>query len=155
MSFYYRRLECKSRKSRNTRSNRQIWPLSTEWSRVKANRVLQENALVIVNTLFQQHKRRLYTWTSPGGQYLNQTVYILCSQRWRSSIQSAKTRLGAHCASDHEFLTTKFRLTLKKVAKSTGPFRYDLNQIPYDYTVEVRNRYKGLDMIWWTRSAEL
>ena len=86
----------------------------------KANRVLQENALVIVNTLFQQHKRRLYTWTSPGGQYLNQTVYILCSQRWRSSIQSAKTRLGADCGSDHELLIVKFILKLKKVAKTLG-----------------------------------
>ena len=57
----------------------------------------QENALVIANTLFQQHKRKLYTWTSPDGQYQNQIDYILCSQRWRSSIQSAKTRPGADC----------------------------------------------------------
>ena len=64
----------------------------------------QENALVIANTLFQQHKRRLYTWTSPDGQYQNQIDYILCSQRWRSSIQSAKTRPGADCGSDHELL---------------------------------------------------
>jgi len=56
--------------------------------------------MVIANTLFQQHKRKLYTWTSPDGQHQNQTDYILCSQRWRSSIQSAKTRLGAHCGSD-------------------------------------------------------
>ena len=67
--------------------------------------------------------------------------------RWRSSIQSGKTRLGADCGSDHELLITKFRLRLKKVGKTTGPFRYDLNQIPYDYTVEVRNRFKGLDLI--------
>ena len=66
--------------------------------------VCQENALVIANTLFQQHKRRLYTWTSPDGQYRNQIDYILCIQRWRSSIQSAKTRPGADCGSDHEFL---------------------------------------------------
>jgi len=64
----------------------------------------KENALVIANTLFQQHKRRLYTWTSPDGQYQNQIDYILCSQRWRSSIQSAKTRLGADCGSDHKLL---------------------------------------------------
>ena len=64
----------------------------------------QENALVIANTLFQQHNRRLYTWTSPDGQYQNQIDYILHSQRWRSSIQSAKTRLGADCGSDHELL---------------------------------------------------
>ena len=73
--------------------------------------------------------------------------WFLCSQRWRSSIQSAKTRLGADCGSDHEFLIAKFRLKLKKVGKTTRPFRYDLNQIPYDYTVEVRNRFKGLDLI--------
>ena len=78
---------------------------------------LQENALVIANTLFQQHKRRLYTWTSPDGQYQNQTDDILCSQRWRSSIQSAKTRPGADCGSDHELLIAKFRLKLKKVGK--------------------------------------
>ena len=62
----------------------------------------QENTLVIANTLFKQHKRKLYTWTSPDGQYQNPIDYILCSQRWRSSIQSAKTRLGADCGSDHE-----------------------------------------------------
>ena len=72
---------------------------------------------------------------------------ILCSQRWRNSIQSAKTRQGAGCGSDHELLIAKFRLQLKKVGKTTRPFRYDLNQIPYDYTVEVRNRFKGLDLI--------
>ena len=107
----------------------------------------QENTLVIANTLFQQHRRRLYTWTSPDGQYQNQTDYILCSQRWRSSIQSAKTRPGVDCGSDHELLIAKFRLKLKKVGKTTRPFRYDLNQIPYDYTVEVRNRFKGLDLV--------
>ena len=78
----------------------------------------QENALVIANTLFQQHKRRTYTWTSPDGQYQNQTDYILCSQRWGSSIQSAKTRLGADCGSDYELLIAKFRLKLKKVGKT-------------------------------------
>ena len=77
-------------------------------------------------------------------QHRNQTDYILCSQRWRSSIQSAKTRLGADCGSDQELLIAKFRLKLKKVGKTARPFRYDLNQIPYDYTVEVRNRFKGL-----------
>ena len=103
--------------------------------------------MVIANTLFQQHKRRLYTWTSPDGQHQNQIDYILCSQRWRSSIQSAKTRPGADCGSDHEPLITKFRLKLKKVGKTIRPFRYDLNQIPYNYTVEVINRFKGLNLI--------
>ena len=107
----------------------------------------QENALVIANTLFQQHKRRLYTWISPDGQYLNQTDYIRCSQRCRSSIESAKTRPGADCGSDHELLMAKFRLKLKKVGKTTRSFSYDLNQIPYGYTVEVTNRFKGLDLI--------
>ena len=93
----------------------------------------QENALVIANTLFQQHKRRFYTWTSPDGKHQNQIDYVLCSLRWISSIQSAKTRLGADCASGHELLIVKFRLKLKKVEKTTGPFRYDLNKIPYDY----------------------
>ena len=84
----------------------------------------QENALVIANSLFQQHKRRLYTWTSTYGQHQNQTDYILCSQRW-----SAKTILGLDCGSYHELLIAKFRLKFKKVGKTTRPFRYDLNQI--------------------------
>ena len=77
----------------------------------------------------------------------NQVDYILCSQRWGSSIQSAKTRPGADCGSDHELLIAKCRLKLEKVGKTTRPCRYDLNQIPYDYTEEVRNRFKGLDLI--------
>ena len=104
-------------------------------------------SLVRANTFFQQHKRRLYTWTSPDGQHRNQIDYILCSKRWRSSIQSAKTRPGADCSLDHELLIAKFRFKFKKVGKTNRPFRYDLNQIHYDYTVEVRNRFKGLDLI--------
>ena len=73
---------------------------------------------------------------APDGQHQNQTDYILCRQRWRSSIQSAKTRPGADCGSDHELLIAKFRLKLKKVGKTTRPFRYDLDQIPHDYRVE-------------------
>ena len=68
--------------------------------------------------------------------------------KWRGSIQSAKTRPGVDCGSDHELLIDKFRLKLKKVGKTTRPFRYDLNQIPSDYTVEVTNRFKiRLDLI--------
>ena len=134
--FHYRRLEFKSRKSRYTWSNRQIWPWNTKQTGQRIPEFSQENALVIANTLFQQHRRRLYTWTSPDGQHQNEIDYILCSQRWRSSIQSAKTRPGADCGSDHEFLIAKFRLKLKKAGKTTRPFRYYLNQIPYD-TVEV------------------
>ena len=73
--------------------------------------------------------------------------YVLCSQRWRSSIQSAKTRPGTNCGSDHELLVAKSRLKWKKVGKATRPFRHDLNQIPYDYIVEVMNRFKGLDLV--------
>ena len=91
----------------------------------------QENALAIANTLFQQHKRRLYVWTSPDGQHQNQIDSILCSQRWRSCIQSAKTRPGDDCGSDNELLTAKFRLILKKVGKTMRPLRYDLNLILY------------------------
>ena len=105
----------------------------------------QENALVIANTLFQQPKRRLYAWTSPDDPYQNQIGYILCSQWWRSSIQSAETRQGTDCGSDHELLIAKFRLKLKKVGKTTKLFKYDLNQIPY--IVEVTNRFKGSDLI--------
>ena len=106
-----------------------------------------ENTLVTANTLFQQHKRRLYTRTSPDGQHQYQIACILCSQKWRSSVQSTKTRLGADCGTDHEPLIDKFRLKLKKVGKTTRPFRSELNQIPYYYTVETKNRLKGLNLI--------
>ena len=69
------------------------------------------------------------------------------SFKLRSSIHSAKTGPGTDCGSDHELLIAQFRHKLKKVGKTTRSFRYDLDQIPYDYTVEVRNRFKGLDLI--------
>ena len=78
---------------------------------------------------------------------ISKSDYFLCSQRWKSSIQSVKTRPGADCGSDHGLLIAKFRLKLKKVGKTTRPFKYDLNQIPYDYTVNVANRFQGLDLI--------
>ena len=143
--FHHRGLECKGRSQEISQSNRQVWPWSTKWSRAKAKRVLPR--LVRENILFQQHKRWLYTWTSPDSQYQNQMDHILCSQRWSSSIQSAKTRSGADYTSAHGLLIAKFRLKLKKVGKTTRPFRYDLNQIPYDYTVERANRFKGLELI--------
>ena len=86
----------------------------------------QEDTLVIANNLFQKHKRRISIWTSPDGKEQNQIDYILCSQRWKSSTQSAKTRPGADCGSDHELLIAKFRLELKKVGKATRSFRFDL-----------------------------
>ena len=105
-------------------------------------------ALIIANTLFQQCKRRLYTWTSPDGQYWNQIDYILCSQRWRSSIQSAKNEALTVAQIMNSLLPNSdlnWRNFLK-IRNLTRPFRYDLTQIPYDYTVEVRNRFKGLDL---------
>ena len=74
-------------------------------------------------------------------------LIIFFADKDGETLQSAKTRLGADCGSDHELLITKFRLKLKKVGETARPFRYDLNQISYDYTVEVRNRFKGLDLI--------
>ena len=134
-SFHYRGLECKGRKSRNTWSNRQIWPWSTEWNRAKADRVLPRERTGHSKHPLPRTQKKTLRRTPSDGQHWNQTDYILCSQRWRSSIQSAKTRLGAGCGSDHELLIAKFRLKLKKVGKTTRPFRYDLNQIPHDYIV--------------------
>ena len=118
-----------------------------EWSKAKANRVVprectDRNKHPLPTTQEKTLHRDITRWS-----HQNQIDYILCSQRWRSSIQSTKTRLGADCGSDHELFIAKFRLKLKKVGETTRSFRYDLNQIPYDYTVEVRNRFKGLDLI--------
>ena len=145
--FHYRGLKCKSRKSRNTWNNRQIWLWSTEWSRAKANRVFpRECTGHTKHPLSTTQEKTLHMdiirWSTPKSSW----VYSL-SKRCRSSIQSAKTRLGTDCGSDHELLIAKYRLKLKKGGKTTRPFRYDLNQIPYDYTVGVRNTFKGLDLI--------
>ena len=96
--------------SQETRNNRQICLGVHKEAGQRLIEFCQEITLVIANTLFQQHERRLYTWTSPDGKHQNQIDYILCSQTWRSSIQSVKTRPGADCGSDHELLIAKFRL---------------------------------------------
>ena len=135
------------RKSRNTWSNRQIWPWNTELSRAKANRVLprvrtghSKHPLPTTQekTLFMDITR----WSKPKSDGL----YSL-QPKMEKLYTVRKTGPGAICGSDHELLIAKFRLKLKKVGKTTRPFRCDLNQIPYDYTVEVRNRFKGLDLI--------
>ena len=114
----------------------------------KANRVLPRKCTGhSKHPLPTTQEKTLYTWPSPDGQHRNQIDYILCSQRWRSSIQLAKTRPRADSGSDHELHIAKFRLKLKKVGKTTRPLTYDLNQILYDYIVKVRNRLKGLDLI--------
>ena len=102
---------------------------STKWSKAKANRILPRERTGHSKHPFPTTQRWLYTWTSPDGQYWNQTDHILCSWRWRSSIQSAKTRPGAECGSNHQLLIAKFRLKLKRAEKTTRPFRYNLNQI--------------------------
>ena len=107
----------------------------------------QENTLVSKYPLPTTQEKTLHMDITRWCQYWIQTDYILCSQRWKNSIQSAKTRPGADCGSDHELLITKFRLKLKKVGKTTRPFRYGLNQILYNYTVEVTNRFKRLALI--------
>ena len=121
--------------------------MCTKQSRAKANRVLPReptghSKFPIPTTQEKTLHMDITRWSIN-----NQVDYILHSQRWRNSIQSAKTRPGADCGSDHELLIAKFRLKLKKVGKITRPFRYDLNQIPYYYTVGVTNRFKGLDLI--------
>ena len=144
--FHHRGLECKSRKSRDPWSKSKLGLGVQNEAGQMLTEFFQENTLVIANTLFQKHKDDSYTWTSPDGQYQNQITYILSSWRCRGSIQWAKTRLGADCGSDHDLLIAKLRHT-EKLRKTTRPFRYDLNEIPYDYIEEVRNRLKGLDLI--------
>ena len=138
--FHHRALQSKNRKSRDTWSNSKFGLGVQNEVGQRLAEFCQENMLVRANTLLQQHKRWLYTWILLDSQYQNQIDYILCSWRWRSSIQSAKTRPQ----SMNSFLPNS---DLKKVEKTTRPFRYDLNQVPYDYTVEMTNRFKGLDLV--------
>ena len=106
----------------------------------------QVSTLIIANTLFQQHKRQLCTWTSTNGQYQNQIDYILCSQKWRSSIQSAKTRPGA----DHDQIMSSLLQNSGSNWRSREnhwAIQFDLNQILYAYTAKLTNKFKGLDLI--------
>ena len=115
--FHYRGLECKSRKSRDTWSNRQIWPWSTKQSRSKAKRVLpREHTGHSKHALPATQEKTLHMDIT---QYWSQIFFVLCNQRWRSSIQSPKTRPRADCDPDHELLIAKFSLKLKKVGKTT------------------------------------
>ena len=103
------------------------------------------NNLFISNTFFQQHKRRLYTWTSPNGIYKNQIDYICENQRWKSSITSTKTKPGADCGTDHQLLLCKFKLKLKKRKPIMKAPKYDLENIPLEFRNELRNRFAALD----------
>ena len=128
--FHYRRLECTSRKSRNTWSNRQIWPWSTEWSSSKSNRVLPRE--------HTGHSRHPLPTTQENTLHMDITRWSTPKSDWLYSLQPrmemlytfSKTRLEADCGSDHELLIAKFRHKLKKLEETTRLFRYDLNQIP-------------------------
>ena len=136
-----------SRKSRNTWSNRQIWPWSTEWSRAKANRVFPREHTGPSKHSFPITKEKtlhmdITSWSTPKSDWL----YSLQPKKEKLYTVN-KNKTGADCGLDHELLFAKFRFKLKKVGKTTKPFRYDLNQIFNNYTVQVTNRFKGLDLI--------
>ena len=138
MLFHHRGLECKSRKSRDTWSNRQIWPWSIKLNRAKVNRVLPRECTghskcPLPTTQETTLRMDITRWSIPKSD---------CSQRWRSSIQSAKTRPGTDCGSDHELLTAKFRLKLKKVGKTTR----EGNGIPLQYSCLENSMDGGA---WW------
>ena len=123
-----------------------LWPWTTKWSREETNRILSRG--------YTGHSKypflKTQEMTTHGHHQMvnrNQTDHILCSWKWRNSIQPAKRRPGVDCGSDHQYFIAKFWLKLNKIGKTTRPFRYDLNQFPYDYTVEVTNRFKGLDLV--------
>ena len=126
--FHYRGLECKSRKSRNTWSNRQIWPWNLEWNRAKTNRVLPRKCTGHSKQPLPTTKEKtlhmdITRWSTPKSDWL----HSFCNKRWKSSIESTKTRPGADCGSDHDLLLAKFRLKFKKIGKTARPFRYNLN----------------------------
>ena len=123
--FHHRGLECKSKRLRDTQTNREVWPWSTKWSRAKANQVLPKERTGHKHSLPTTQEMTLHMditrWSVPKSDWL----YSLQSKMEKLS-QSAKTRPGADCGSDHLLLFAKFRLKLKKVGKTTTPFRYDL-----------------------------
>ena len=121
--------------------------LSHPYMTTEKNMALTRQTFVgkVISLLFNMLSRFVIAFF-PRSKHLLISVYRI-SVYCIISIQSAKTRPGADCGSDHELLIAKFRLKLKKVEKITRSFRYDLNQIPYDYTVEMTNRFKGLDLI--------
>ena len=147
MSFSLQGTGMQSKKSRDTWSNRQIWPWSTKQSRAKANRVLPREHTGHSKHPLPTTQKTLHMDITRWSMLKSDWLYSWQPKMERRSVQSAKTRLGANCGSHHELLIAKFRMKLKKVGKTTRPIRYDLNQIPYDYTVEVTNRFKGLDLI--------
>ena len=135
-------------------SNRQIWSWSTKWSRAGLTEFSQENTLVI-ETLFSKNRRD--SSTHGHHQMVNTKITLtmfFAAEDWEALYSQKNIRPGADYGSDHEFLTAKFRLKLKKVGKATRSFRYDLNKVPYDYTVEVMNRLKELELIVCLKNYE-
>ena len=144
--FHYRGLECKSRKSRNTWSNRKIWPWNMEWSRAKTNRVLPRKCT--------GHSKHPLPTTQEKTLHMDIIRWPTLKSDWLYCLQPkmeklytvSKTKTRSWLWLRPWSLIANFRFKLRKVGKTTRPFRYDLNQIPSDYTVEVRNRFKGLDL---------
>ena len=145
--FSYRGLECKSKQSTDTCSNRQIWPWSTEWSRAKTNRLLPRECT--------GHSKHPLQTTQEKTLHMDITRWSIPKSDWLYSLQPkmeklytvSKNKTGSWLWPNHEALIAKFRLKLKKVGKTTRPIRHDLNRVPYNYTMEVKNRFKGLGLI--------
>ena len=145
--FHYRGLECKSRKSRDIWNDRQICPWSTKWKRAKANTVLPRECT--------GHSKHPLPTTQEKALHMDITRWSKLKSDWLYSLQPKMEKLYTVSKNKTRsslwlrswLLIAKFRLKLKKVGKTTRPFRYDLNQIPYHYTVKVTNRFKGLDLI--------
>ena len=104
----------------------------------------KKNHLIILNTFFTQHPRRLYTWSSPDQTIRNQIDFILVQKRWRSSFASAKTYPGADCGSDHQLLLATMKFKLRRIKQQRKPVRYDMSKIDDSYRVEVKNRFRVL-----------
>ena len=147
MTFHYRGLECKSRKSRNTWGNRQIWPWNTEWSRTKANRILPREST--------GHRKHPLPTTQEKTLHMDITRWSTPKSEWLYSLQPKMEKLytvSKNKSRSWLWLRSwtpycQIQTEIQEINKTTRPFRYDLNQIPYDYTVEVRNKFKGLDLI--------
>ena len=145
--LHYRGLECKSRKSRNTWSNRQIWPLNTEWSRAKANRVLlREHTGHSKHPLPTTQEKTLHMDITRWSMLKSDRLYSLQPKMEKLyTVNKSKTRSWLWLRSWTPYY--QIQTQIEENRKTARPFRYDLNQIPYDYIVEVTNRYKGLDLI--------
>ena len=145
--FHYRGLECKSRKSRNTWSNRQIWPWNTGWSRAKTNRVLPRKCT--------GHNKHTLPTTQEKTIYMDISRLSTLKSDWLYSLQPKMEKLYTVSKNKTQIMAQIMNSLLPnsdwnwRIGKTTRPFRYALNKIPYDYTVEVRNKFKGLDLIHW------